>query len=80
MDVSEICSKRRNAQEVIFTKQGEFFFPIADRRIKTLGGGRDLRTFSLVRRPGAQQRGLQRLHRVPGFPRPHCHFVRPLHG
>ena len=48
MDASEICSKRLNAKEVIFL-QGEFIFPIADGRIKTLGGDQDLRTSTLVR-------------------------------
>ena len=38
MDTSEIYSKRLNAKEVIFPKQGEFIFPIADGRIKTPGG------------------------------------------
>ena len=37
MDASEIYSKRLNAKEVIFPKQGEFIFPIADGRIKTPG-------------------------------------------
>ena len=41
--------KRLNAKEVIFPKQGEFIFPIADGRIKTLGGDQDLRTSTLVR-------------------------------
>ena len=41
MDASEIYSKRLNAKEVIFPKQGEFIFPIADGRIKTLGGIRN---------------------------------------
>ena len=36
MDASEIFSKRLNAKEVIFPKQGEFVFPIADGRIKPL--------------------------------------------
>ena len=36
MDASEIYSKRLNAKEVIFPKQGEFIFPIADGRIKPL--------------------------------------------
>ena len=36
MDASEIYSKRLNAKEVIFPNQGEFIFPIADGRIKTL--------------------------------------------
>ena len=35
MDASEIYSKRLNAKEVIFPKQGEFIFPIVDGRIKT---------------------------------------------
>ena len=39
MDASEIYSKRLNAKEVIFPKEkGDFIFPIADGRIKTLGG------------------------------------------
>ena len=42
--------KRLNAKEVIFPKEkGEFIFPIADGRIKTLGGDQDLRTSNLVR-------------------------------
>ena len=49
MDASEIHSKRLNAKEVIFPKQGEFIFPIADGRIKTLGGDQNLRTSALVR-------------------------------
>ena len=44
MDASEIYSKRLNAKEVIFPKQGEIIFPIADGRIKTLGGDQELRT------------------------------------
>ena len=50
MDASEIYSKRLNAKEVIFPREkGEFIFPIADGRIKTLGGDQDLRTSTLVR-------------------------------
>ena len=50
MDASEIYSKRLNAKEVIFPKEkGEFIFPIADGRTKTLGGDQDLRTSTLVR-------------------------------
>ena len=49
MDASEIYSKRLNAKEVIFPKQGEFIFPIADGRIKTTGGDQELRTSTLVR-------------------------------
>ena len=44
MDASEINSKRLNAKEVIFPKQGEFNFPIADGRIKTPEGDQELRT------------------------------------
>ena len=47
MDASEIYSKRLNAKEVIFPKQGEFNFPIADGRIKTPGGDQELRTSTL---------------------------------
>ena len=49
MDASEIYSKRLNAKEVIFHQKGEFIFPIADGRIKPLGGDQDLRTSSLIR-------------------------------
>ena len=49
MDASEIYSKRLNAKEVIFPKEGEFIFPIADGRVKTLGGDQDLRTSTLIR-------------------------------
>ena len=50
MDASEIYSKKKlNAKEVIFSKQGEFIFPIADGRIKPVGGDQDLRTPTLVR-------------------------------
>ena len=44
MDASEIYSKRLDAKEMTFPRQGEFIFPIADGRIKTLGGDQDLRT------------------------------------
>ena len=49
MDASEIYSKRLHGKEVIFPTQGEFIFPIADGRIKTLGGDQELRTSTLVR-------------------------------
>ena len=48
MDATEIYSKRLNAKEVIFPK-GEFIFPIADGRIKTLGGDQELITPTLIR-------------------------------
>ena len=41
MDASEIYSKKINAKEVIFPKQREFIFPIADGRIKTPGDGQE---------------------------------------
>ena len=49
MDASEIYSKRLNAKEVIFPKQGEFIFPISHGRIKTLGGDQELRTSTSIR-------------------------------
>ena len=50
MDASENYSKRLNAKEVIFPKEkGEFILPIADGRIKPLGGDQDLRTSTLIR-------------------------------
>ena len=50
MDASEIYSKRLNAKEVIFPKEdGKFIFPVADGRIKPLGGDQELRTSTLIR-------------------------------
>ena len=50
MDASEIFSKRLNAKEVIYPKEkGDFIFPIADGRIKLLGGDQDLGTSTSVR-------------------------------
>ena len=49
MDASEIFSKRLNAKEVIFPKEGEFTFPVADGRIKLPGVDQDLRTSTLIR-------------------------------
>ena len=51
MDASEINSKRLNAKEVIFPKQGEIIFPIADGRINLLGGDQDLRTSTFLPPP-----------------------------
>ena len=48
MDASEIYSKRLNAKEVIFPTQGEFIFPIADGRIKFLGGDQELSPSTLI--------------------------------
>ena len=50
MDASEIYSKRLTAKEVILPKEkGKFIFPIAEGRIRTLGGDQELRTSTLVR-------------------------------
>ena len=50
MDASEIYSKRLNAKEVIFPKEnGKIIFPVADGRIKLLGGYQDLRTSTSIR-------------------------------
>ena len=50
MDASEIYSKRLNAKEVIFPKEnGNFIFPVADGRIKLIGGDQELRTSTLIR-------------------------------
>ena len=57
MDSSEIYSKRLNAKEVIFPKEGEFIFPIADGRIKTPGGDQELRTSILTRPRPVQGEG-----------------------
>ena len=57
MDASEIYSKRLDAKEAIFPTQGEFIFPIADGRIKFVGGDQELRTSTLIRRRPIQGEG-----------------------
>ena len=76
MDASEIYSKRLNAKEVIFPKQGEFIFPIADGRIKTPGGDQELRTSTLVRhRPIQGESNIDFLGESEGsLPQPHDSF------
>ena len=76
MDASEIYSKRLNAKEVIFPKQGEFIFPIADGRIKTPGGDQDLRTSTLIReRPTRGESHVDFLGESEGsLPPPHDSF------
>ena len=76
MDVSEIYSKRLNAKEVIFPRQGEFIFPIADGRIKTPGGDQELRTSTLVRhRPIQGESNIDFLGESEGsLPPPHDSF------
>ena len=45
MDASEICAKRLNAKEVIFSREDrKFIFPVADGRIKFVGGDQELRS------------------------------------
>ena len=72
------ASKRLNAKEVIFPKEkGELIFPIADGRIKTLGGDQDLRTSTLVRhRPIQGENGRDFLGESEGSlpPPPHDSF------
>ena len=76
MDASEINSKRLNAKEVIFPKQGEFIFPIADGRIKTPGEDQALRTSTLVRhRPIQGESNIDFLGESEGsLPQPHDSF------
>ena len=58
MDASEIYCKRLNAQEVIFPKEnGKFHFPVADGRIKFVGGDQELRTSTLIREHPIQGEG-----------------------
>ena len=53
MDASEIYSKRLNAKEVTFPKEnGKFVFPVADGRIKFVGGDQELRTSTMIREDG----------------------------
>ena len=77
MDASEIYSKRLDAKEVIFPKEkGDFLFPIADGRIKTLGGDQDLRTSTLVRhRPNRGENNIDFLGESEGsLPQPQDSF------
>ena len=76
MDASEIYSKRLNAKEVIFPKQGEFIFPIADGRIKTPGGDQELRTSTLApHRPIRGEGHVDFLGESEGsLPQPHDSF------
>ena len=73
MDASEIYSKRLNAKEVIFPKEGEFTFPIADGRIKTPREDQELRTSTLIRpRPSRGEGHIDFLGESEGsFPQPH---------
>ena len=77
MDASEIYSKRLNAKEVIFPKaKGKFIFPIADGRIKLLGGDQDLGTSTSMRhRPIRGESHIDFLGESEGsLPPPHDSF------
>ena len=76
MDASEIYSKRLNAKEVIFPKQWGFIFPIADGRIKTVGGDQELRTSTLIlHRPSQGESHIDFLGEPEGsLPKPHDSF------
>ena len=51
MDASENYSKRLNAKEVIFSqRKRKIILPIADGRIKLLGGDQELRTPTLIQK------------------------------
>ena len=80
MDASEIFSKRLNAKEAFFPKQGEFIFPIADGRIKTPGGDQELRTSTLVRpRPIQGESNIDFLGELKGlFHHLKTHFQMPV--
>ena len=62
---------------MIFPKQGEFIFPIADGRIKTPGGDQELRTSTLVRpRPSRGEGHVDFLGESEGsLPPPHDSFL-----
>ena len=79
MDASEIYSKRLNANEVIFPRQGKFIFAIADGRIKTLGGDQELRTSTLIRhRPIQGESNIDFLGESEGFlPQPTAITLNP---
>ena len=77
MDAPEIYSKRVNVKEVIFPKEnGNFIFPIADGRIKPLGGDQELRTSTSTRdRPIRGESHLDFLGESEGsLPPPHDSF------
>ena len=50
MDASEIYSKKDSMRKKsYFPNKGEFIFPVADGRIKFIGGDQELRTYTLIR-------------------------------
>ena len=68
--------KRLNAKEEIFPKENGKYFPVADGRIKTLGGDQDLRTSTLIRqRPVRGESHVDFLGESEGsLPPPHDSF------
>ena len=76
LETMDAYSKRLNAKEVIFPKEGEFIFPIADGRIKTPGEDQELRTSTLVRHRRIQGEGhIDFLGETEGsLPPPHDSF------
>ena len=72
VDASEIYSKRLNAEEVVFPKEnGNFILPIADGRIKLLGGDQELRTSTSIRqRPIRGESHVDFLGELEGSPLP----------
>ena len=80
MDASEIYSKRLNAKEVIFPKEGEFTLPIADGRIKTPGEDQELKTSTLIRpRPSRGEGHVDFLEESEGSS-PQLHDSLPIAG
>ena len=73
MDASEIYAKRLNAKEVIFPKEnGKFIFPVADGRIKFVGGDQELRTSTSIRdHPIRGEGDVDFLGESEGSPPPH---------
>ena len=50
MDASELHARKLNAKEVLTPMEDDnFIFPVADGTVKTFGGGRRLRTSTLIR-------------------------------
>ena len=74
--------KKTQCKEVIFPKEnGNLIFPIADGRIKTLGGDQDLRTSTLVRhRPIQGESHIDFLGESEGSPPPLPHDSFPDAG
>ena len=79
--IGNLHKKRLNAKEVIFPKEnGNLFFPIADGRIKPLGGDQDLRTSTSIRqRPIQGESHLDFLGESEGSPSTTSRLVSGCH-